>query len=90
MIGSYPLLNKAYFVLLMLGLGMLAISAAALLALKSAELFFATLSNALILILAGIVSKILVWYNVYSEVVTKEEFKKATTSGSVFKKKQKH
>ena len=88
MLGSYNFLNKAYFSLLTLGLGMLAVSAGVLLALRNAELFFATLTTAFILILAGIVSKILVWYNVYSEVVTKQEFKKATTGGSVFQKRK--
>ena len=81
MISSYNFLNR-----LVAGLLLLAASAAAFLSLPSG-IAFAILSASFILILAGILCKILVWYNVYSEVVTKEEFKKATASGSIFQKK---
>ncbi|HIH21322.1 MAG TPA: hypothetical protein HA222_01510 [Candidatus Diapherotrites archaeon] len=88
MISSYNFLNRLYFSMLVAGLLLLAASAAAFLSLPSG-IAFAILAASFILILAGILCKILVWYNVYSEVVTKEEFKKATAHGSVFSQKKK-
>lgn len=87
MIGSYSTLNKCYFALLLSGLLVLAITAAAFVAMPS--LSFALLSAACVLAMLGILCKVLVWYNVYSEVVTKPAFKKATASGSIFQEKPK-
>jgi hypothetical protein len=88
MISNYSFLNKAYFALLVSGLLIAVFSAIASVLLQSPQLFSFT-ALGIALMLAGIICKILVWYNVYSEIVTKESFKKATMSGSVFQKKKK-
>ena len=84
MIGNYSALNRLYFALLLSGLIVLAIAIASVFAMPVFS--FALLSAAAVLIMLGIICKVLVWYNVYSEVVTKEDFKKATASGSIFQK----
>jgi len=81
---NYAFLNKAYFSLLLAGLLVFAVSSAAFFAMRI--LFFPFLALAFVLVLAGIICKILVWYNVYSEVVTKEDFKRVTASGNIFRK----
>jgi len=84
MIGNYSALNRLYFAFLLSGLIVLAIAAASFFAMPAIS--FILLSTASVLVMLGILFKVLVWYNVYSEVVTKEEFKKATASGSIFQK----
>lgn len=87
MLANYSFLNKAYFALLVSGLMIAVLSGIVFLASRHEEIVFLT-AFGIVLMLAGIACKVLVWYNVYSEVVTKEEFKKATMSGSVFQKKK--
>lgn len=82
----YSVLNKAYVFFLGLALFVLALSAILKFAYSSPN-YKLFLSLAAIFALIGIASKILIWYSVYSEAVTKEELKEATANYILFKKK---
>ncbi len=82
---EYPALNRAYVVCLGIA-GLLLFATAALKFIYNAPEYKHSLTLMFFFVFIALTAKILVWYSVYSDTVTREEHKKATAFKSLPKK----